>query len=361
MKNNKAFNMLMLYIIFSSVIFHFYEFLFKEFYFENKFFYKELFILIYILSVGLFIYFEVKEIEVLKNKIQDSKQLFETLINLSLDGIYVENERGEILACNRSGHEMFGYTKEEMLTKSIKDLVPEEFAKTLPEIIPEEMASKDAYVERVNKKKDGTLFPTEINTKFIKVKGERRLLAYVRNISQRKEYEQKLRRLSIRDDLTKLYNRRYILELLDLEVEKVKRYNQPVSLAMLDIDDFKNVNDSYGHVFGDEVLKKFAHVLLTDTRKCDCIGRYGGEEFIIIFPNTDLEKSYKTLYRLKEEINMLDWGSKPLTISFSAGLVQITQELAQHSDCQQILSSADELLYEAKRAGKNRIIKEHNP
>lgn len=357
MKSNKTVNILMLYIIFSSGFFYIYEFLFKEFYFKNNFFYKELFIFVYIISVSLFIFFEFKEIEKLKNKIQESKHLYETLINLSIDGIYMETERGKILDCNRSGHEMFGYTKEEMLTKNIAALVPEDFAETLPEIIPDEMATGDVYVERINKKKDGTLFPTEINTKFIKIKGERRLIAYIRNISLRKKYEQQLRELSIIDDLTKLYNRRYILELLGLEIQKAKRYGQPVSIAMLDIDNYKMVNDSYGHVFGDDVLKKFSSTLLTNTRKCDCIGRYGGEEFLIIFPNTDLEKSYKTLFRLKEKVNMLEWDSKPIRISFSAGLLEITTNLARNSDCYQILSNADELLYEAKRKGKNCIIK----
>ncbi|MFV0375812.1 MAG: ATP-binding protein [Mangrovibacterium sp.] len=112
-----------------------------------------------------------------------------TLVDLSLDGIYLEDERGKILDCNTVGHQLFGYTREEMLQLSIRDLVPTEFAHLLPDLIPPDMATGDVYLERENRKKDGTIFPTEINTKFINLNGDRRLIAYVRDISERKKTE----------------------------------------------------------------------------------------------------------------------------------------------------------------------------
>ena len=144
---------------------------------------------------GFFIALLINKNQKKTRSIQESEIKFRTLIDLSLDGIYVENERGEILDCNTMGHKMFGYTREEMLQLTIKDLVPDEFAEMLPDVIPEEMATGEVYVERVNKKKDGTIFPTEINTKFIKLNGNKRLIVYVRDITERKKAENELREL----------------------------------------------------------------------------------------------------------------------------------------------------------------------
>jgi PAS domain S-box-containing protein len=126
-------------------------------------------------------------------KLKDSEKKYQTLIDLSLDGIYIENERGEILDCNTRGHEMFGYTKEEMLQLSIRDLVPPGFREFVPEIIPDEMATGEAYVERENMKKDGSIFPTEINTRFVTLNGEKRLIAYVKDNTSQKAIEKALR------------------------------------------------------------------------------------------------------------------------------------------------------------------------
>ncbi len=126
-------------------------------------------------------------------KLRDSEKKYQTLIDQSLDGIYIEDERGNILECNVQGYKMFGYTKEEMLKLSLRDLVPPEFSKLLPDVIPDEMETGDVYLERENIKKDGTIFPTEINTKFITLNGERRLLAYVKDNTEKKKAEQALK------------------------------------------------------------------------------------------------------------------------------------------------------------------------
>jgi len=126
-------------------------------------------------------------------RLRDSEKKYQTLINLSLDGIYIENERGEILDCNTRGHEMFGYSKKEMLQLSVRDLVPPGFRELIPEVIPDEMATGEAYVERENMKKDGTIFPTEINTQFVTLNGEKRLIVYVKDNTRQKAVEKALR------------------------------------------------------------------------------------------------------------------------------------------------------------------------
>ncbi|WP_159518112.1 PAS domain-containing sensor histidine kinase [Sunxiuqinia indica] len=126
--------------------------------------------------------------------LKESEKKYQTLINQSLDGIYIEDERGNILECNTQGHRMFGYTKEEMLKLSLRDLVSSEFRDLIPDLIPDEMATEDVYLERENVKKDGTVFPTEINTKFITLDGERRLIAYVKDNTEKKKIEEALKK-----------------------------------------------------------------------------------------------------------------------------------------------------------------------
>jgi PAS domain S-box-containing protein len=118
--------------------------------------------------------------------------VFKLLFDLSVQGIFIEDERGNILACNKAGHKMFGYPEGELIGKSIADLVPEEFARELPEIIPDEMATGDQYVERINKRKDGSFFSTEICTKFTSIEGKRCLIAYIHDISQQKKQQEEL-------------------------------------------------------------------------------------------------------------------------------------------------------------------------
>ncbi|GLI54628.1 hypothetical protein PM10SUCC1_01430 [Propionigenium maris DSM 9537] len=289
------------------------------------------------------------------NEGSTSEDVSPTLLDLSLDGIYIENNRGEILECNPSGHEMFGYTKEEMLNLTIRDLVPEEFAKELPEIIPDNMATGDVYVERVNRKKDGEIFPTEINSKYIYIDGKKRLIVFVRDISTRKKMEDELKEMSRRDELTKVYNRRYIMKKLEDEIIRSKLENCPLSIALLDIDNFKKVNDTFGHLFGDEVLIRFSNVIRKNLRKTDYLGRIGGEEFIIIFSNAVLDDGYNILFRVKEKMNSIFWEKEKLSVTFSAGLFEVDHGEEEYS-CKNVIKLIDNLMYRAKKCGKNCII-----
>ncbi len=306
----------------------------------------------YVVFSSTLIYMFFKRFEKLNKEIRRSREVYRTLIDLSLDGIYIEDERGHVLDCNLSGHKMFGYTKEEMLTKSIKDLVPEEFAELLPEIIPQEMATGDVYVERVNKKKNGTVFSTEINTKFVKMDGENRLIAYVRDISERKKLEEKLIEFATRDGLTNVYNRRSILEKLNLVLLDQESY--PISIVMIDLDDFKEINDCFGHIFGDTVLKRVASMLSENIRESDYVGRYGGEEFIVILTNTNLKNGHKLISRLKNELYSMKWDEKKFRTSFSAGIVELKKNFSEAND-RNVIKVVDKLLYRAKNNGKNRI------
>ena len=307
------------------------------------------------LAVGFYIYSELKRMEMWHERLSIDNNVKNTIFDLCLEGIYLEDEKGNILDCNRSGHEIFGYTRDEILAKSVADLVPEEIAKTFQETIPDDMTVGNKYVERVSKRKDGTVFPSEVNTNYVILDGEKRFIAYLRDITERKNMENELRLLAVKDDLTGIFNRRYIMDQLQRMLDRLKRYDWDFfSIAMLDIDDFKEINDKHGHVFGDEVLKYFSCMLKKSVRRVDMVGRYGGEEFLLILPYTSKAGGGTVLNRIREKAASLDF-SRPVQLTFSAGLMEMTHDRAAQCDMDGILNRVDELMYKSKKEGKNRI------
>lgn len=168
-------------------------------------------------------------------------------------------------------------------------------------------------------------------------------------------YSINLLNLATYDPLTKLYNRRAIVEYAEKEVERSKRYNHPFSIILLDIDDFKGINDTYGHTVGDIVLKMIGDIIKEETRDIDRVGRYGGEEFIILLPETKLENAGKLAERIKNRISetVFDVGDYSITVTISAGI----SGLRTHGDTfEEMLQAADLALYQAKRRGKNQVV-----
>ncbi len=353
MKKKTSINFIINILFIITVVYISFELILMDFSLGSYLSYAHIFISIMLILYGGY---TITSLIKLNKKIAAYKEVYRTILNLSMDGIYIENSRGEILECNKSGHEMFHYTREEMLKLSIRDLVPEEFASELPDIIPDEMATGDVYLERINKKKNGDLFFTEINSKYICLNNEKRLIVFVRDISKRKQMENELREITIRDELTKVYNRRYILKKLEDEIIRSKIENLPLSVALIDIDDFKKVNDNFGHPFGDLVLKKFSNIITKTLRKTDYLGRIGGEEFIIILSDTSLNEGYQILSRIKEKLTSMLWEKENFYVTFSAGIAEINNYNKDESSSTYIIKLTDELMYKAKSSGKNCII-----
>lgn len=177
------------------------------------------------------------------------------------------------------------------------------------------------------------------------------LIATVRNRAVR---ARNLKARMVRDSLTGLYSHSHILHLLDDACVRAQKSGQPLSFVMLDIDFFKKVNDNYGHQMGDKVIKSLALFLQQRLRKTDHIGRYGGEEFALVLPNTNAENAAKVVDSIRKRFSEIVFhsGDDSLSCTFSAGVAQYVAG----QDAMQLSNLADEALYQAKNQGRNQVV-----
>ena len=160
------------------------------------------------------------------------------------------------------------------------------------------------------------------------------------------------------DFLTSLYNRRFFEHQLELAIERAKRYKIPFSLIILDIDHFKNINDRFGHLVGDQVLQEVAKLIRQNIRKVDIPARYGGEEFAVIIPGTGIEGAISAAKRLRESIerHRFDTSKQSLRITVSIGVG--TYSPFSTLNAEEFFAKVDQLLYTAKERGRNCIVHE---
>ena len=176
-----------------------------------------------------------------------------------------------------------------------------------------------------------------------------------RNVSDLVHTGEKLRELASTDDLTKLLNRRQFLASLDDEFTRALRFGLPLSVAIIDVDHFKQVNDRHGHPVGDFVLRALAQRCRRIIRRDDILGRLGGEEFAAAFIETDMREALSTAERLREEVaaEPFDLGHAKLSVTVSIG---VATRQAHETDTNELLWFADRALYAAKAAGRNRVV-----
>ena len=164
-----------------------------------------------------------------------------------------------------------------------------------------------------------------------------------------------LKNQSIMDDVTGLYNHQHILEEIEKEIERAKRQHRSLCGIMVDIDNFKGINDVHGHLVGDLVLREMAFVLKVSVRKIDIVGRYGGDEFIVVLPETPYESAKTVAERIQENARQYPFKTKTAHTSLTASIGLWLFDDLTHLDSSIFVEKVDEAMYKAKSAGKNRI------
>ena len=166
---------------------------------------------------------------------------------------------------------------------------------------------------------------------------------------------EKLEHLPITDGLTMLYNRRHIMEVLTQEARRSLRQEYPLCVLMIDVDNFKQFNDTHGHLAGDEALKQVASMLLESTRDVDFVARYGGEEFLVMLRDTEIDGAVHVAERIRScvEGKAITVGDTEATVTVSIGAAALPKK---SDDPEAVIANADAAMYQAKRSGRNRVV-----
>lgn len=182
------------------------------------------------------------------------------------------------------------------------------------------------------------------------------VLKYLSSTNTESKFHENIYRLMTVDDLTQAFNRQYFQESLKREMSRALRYRRPLSLAMLDIDQFKAINDTYGHLAGDEILKAFVALVVRNIRQSDLLARYGGDEFAIILPEADRASARRFCEKLRAIIAAYPfrYEQQTLVVTTSIGLQSYVHKDGEKT-ISQLIAAADARLYEAKKTGRNRI------
>jgi diguanylate cyclase (GGDEF)-like protein/PAS domain S-box-containing protein len=307
-----------------------------------------------------------------QNKIEialrESEVRYRSLFEQSGDAIFILKAEGphtgKILSANRAACHMYGYTENEFLSLSITDLDTPEHAAKAPKRIKRILEGEILRLEITHKNKEGKVFPVEVSASSMQIDGRTFILAMYRNISKRKEVEKDrdilirdLQHLSQTDGLTGLFNRQHLDKRLSEEMERAKRYGTPLSLIIFDIDHFKKINDSYGHITGDKILQTTASLIRETLRVTDIAGRFGGDEFVIILVQTDINVGVQVAERLRSRIELEQVPvneNHVAEFSISLGICQFTDTLSRAED---FIAKADMALYAAKKNRRNAVCK----
>jgi len=302
--------------------------------------------------------------------------LFHTLWHTTNDNMFIikRTNDGEFITekTNSSLKEIFNFDEEQIDGVSLKEVLDEHTYNSLSSRYNRciELGQPISYEEKYSINETGERFWNttilSIDDKendIVRIFGISREITELKKINENLELEVKkrtqelesaldeIKKISVTDKLTGLYNRHHLDKELEDIKNMIKRYDSPYGFILLDIDDFKKVNDYYGHHTGDLVLKEFSSLLEKFTRETDIVGRWGGEEFLIIVPFTNEESILKVANNLKKRIEIYDFSKVGLVTS-SFGVT-----LSRDSDsAESIITRADDALYKAKNRGKNAVV-----
>jgi len=273
-------------------------------------------------------------------------------------GFCITDEDGFYEFVNKAYCDIYGYKEDELIGEHFSIVTIDENKKELIELHDKFLNEcHELKQEWIVKDKNGDQFNIAASAgKIIGKDGKAKKVTFVSDITEQKKLEKKLKKANlqlkekaIKDGLTSLYNHSETMERLETEINRRSHTNSPLTIMMLDIDDFRKVNNQFGHIIGDQVLKEMAAEIKNSIRKMDVAGRLGGDEMLIIFPETSLEEAEQIAKRVLNNVRKNKIAG--VNVTFSAGLYQHKSEKAKN-----LIAKADQLMYKAKNNEKNEIV-----
>lgn len=281
---------------------------------------------------------------------QEARKELELIFNASPEAVMVTRlNDGQVLEVNDGFCQMTGFQRGDVIGSSTINLPfwkdPAD-RQTVVTMLDESGACSNLEFEFI--RKDGSQLTGVISARKLNLRGATHVLSAIHDVTIRKQMEKKLKEQATTDGLTGVPNRRHFLELADYEVKRAARLNQPLSIVLLDIDHFKEINDTYGHLAGDEVLVRFANTCREHIRDIDVLARLGGDEFAILLPLANCSQANEVVDRVHAALAS---SQNTQTITISVGITCLPGSV---DTLDGLLAQADQALYRAKNAGRNR-------
>jgi len=300
----------------------------------------------------------ITNLKQVKGELEKSQNQLQAIIRNVMDGIVTVNESGDIQGFNPAAEKIFGYTQQEALGKNIKTFIPiadqKAYASTIHNYLHGTANSMAELRGReiVAVKKDGELIPVELSASAMVLGGQRYFVGIVRDITERKLAEQKILHMAHHDLLTGLPNRALFLDRMMTSVALAQRGNYNMATFFLDLDGFKQINDTHGHDIGDLLLRSVADRLAKMVRASDTVARIGGDEFTFILNNIGSEENALALAdKIIAAISLpFDLGGRDCQIGGSIGIAIFPDD---SNESQTLVKQADEAMYLSKQSGKN--------
>jgi diguanylate cyclase (GGDEF)-like protein/PAS domain S-box-containing protein len=282
-----------------------------------------------------------------------AEEPYRVVVEAMTEGAVTFSADGTVLYCNTRFAAMVKTAPENVIGASLERFIQPSDRGSFSELVSRSRVD-GGKAELSIMAADGAAIPVIMAAHHVDLPGGGSIVAVVTDLTEIRSAEDKLRELSIRDALTGLFNRRYLDETLERELARAQRERLPVSVVMMDIDLFKEINDRFGHKAGDAVLQFLGEHLHARTRLADVPCRYGGEEFVLVLPDTPLEAAYKRAEEWRAWVDSahIPYGEERLHVALSMGVAAYPVHGATAAA---ILTAADRALYAAKEAGRNRV------
>jgi diguanylate cyclase (GGDEF)-like protein/PAS domain S-box-containing protein len=283
-------------------------------------------------------------------RLRESEVRYRTMFNSVLDGIFVCHRDGRIADTNQVARHQLGFEASEFTGLRITDVLDmdQEWTK---DVLPHVYSAGVYRTEGEQVHKDGSRSPVDLQVVLMTLGDEEMFVTVAHDITSRKALERELDRLASTDNLTGIGNRGGFERALSHEMKLANRYDQPLAMAMLDLDHFKQVNDRHGHEAGDRALQHVCSITASLLREADQFFRYGGEEFIVLMPQTQLDGAIHLAERIRRAVATSPLADVGVTLTVSIGVTAYQKNESRNS----LVSRVDSALYAAKSAGRNAV------
>ncbi|WP_332673516.1 sensor domain-containing diguanylate cyclase [Aromatoleum sp.] len=306
---------------------------------------------------------EITERKLLEQQLEIARQRFEAVVENGYDAVITVDEQQSIKLMNEAARYLFGVAGEDVIGTPLSRFIPARFHGKHTEYMtsfrdsPLSSRPMESRSAVRGLRTDGTEFPIEVSIAKIRVGNHIEMTAVIRDISERARLIDELSRAATHDSLTGIFNRRLADSALKSEISRSLRFNHAMTVALFDLDRFKQINDTFGHACGDRVLQAVAKKVAAGLREIDVFCRWGGEEFLVVLPETTLDNAAIWAERTRALIAaepVIGPGDERIEVTASFGLATLQRSAPEADD---LITRADHALYRAKQNGRNLVVR----